>query len=121
MCPLPCGTGVTPKNGMPLAPTAWQVVQPVVIPEWFIVPGLYDPGRPRWHSVHAAFVGMWFAGLPPPTPLANDVVDVWQLPQSPVGGCAGSCAAVGRVTIVTPKKLLPVSWQVAHGVPATGA
>ena len=28
---------------------------------------------------------------------------------------------MGRVTIVTPKKLLPVSWHVEQGVPATGA
>ena len=55
------------------------------------------------------------------TPVVNDVVELWQVPQSPVGGWFGSCAAVGRVTIVTPVKLLPVSWQVAHGVPATGA
>ena len=46
---------------------------------------------------------------------------MWQVPQSPEGGWLGSFAAVGRVTIVTPKKLLPVSWQVAHAVPATGA
>ena len=45
------------------------------MPVWFIVPGLYDPGRPRWHSVHAALVGMWFAGLLV-TPVVNEVVDV---------------------------------------------
>ena len=51
----------------------------------------------------------------------NDVVEVWQVPHSPVAGCAASCAVVGRVTIVTPYQLLPVSWQVAHAVLATGA
>ena len=56
----------------------------------------------------------------PATPVVNDAVEVWQVPQSPVVGCAASCAAVGRVTIVTPNQLLPVSWQVAHVVAATG-
>ena len=102
MCPDPCGTGVTPKNAVPVAPTAWHVVQPLLIPVWFIVPGLYDPGRLKWHNVHAAFVGTWFAGLPV-TPVVNDVVELWHVPHSPVVGCAGSCAAVGRVTITTPK------------------
>ena len=59
-------------------------------------------------SVHAALVGMWFAGFPV-TPLLKEVVELWQPPQSPVAGCAGSIAAVGRVTIVTPYQLLPVS------------
>jgi hypothetical protein len=43
------------------------------------------------------------------TPLVNDDVELWQVLQSPVGGCAGSCAAVGRVTIVTPYQLFPAS------------
>ena len=64
--------------------------------------------------MHAAVVGMWFAGLPPLTPVVNDVVELWQPLQSPVGGWFGSAAAVGRVTIVTPVKLFPVSWQLAH-------
>ena len=63
---------------------------------------------------------MWFAGIVV-MPLVNDVVDVWQVPQSPVCGWLASCAGVGRGTMVTPKKLLPVSWQVAQGVPLTGA
>lgn len=46
---------------------------------------------------------------------------MWQVPQSPEEGWLGSFAGVGRVTIVTPKKLFPVSWQVAHAAPATGA
>ena len=54
-------------------------------------------------------------------PVVNDVVDEWQVAHSPVLGCAASCAAVGRVTIVTPNQLLPVSWQVAHVVAVTGA
>ena len=67
-----------------------------------------------WQLVHASVVGMWFEGLPPVMPVVNDVVELWQLEQSPVVGCTGSCAAVGRVTIVTPAKLLPVAWQVAQ-------
>ncbi len=51
---------------------------------WFITPGLYDVVF-AWHSVHAAVVGMWFAGFPV-TPLLNEVVDVWQDEQSPVVG-----------------------------------
>ena len=53
--------------------------------------------------------------------MVNDVVELWQVPHSPVVGCAASCAAVGRVTMVTPYQLLPVSWQVAHVVAVTGA
>ena len=63
---------------------------------------------------------MWFAGIVV-TPLENEVVELWQLPHSPDSGWFGSCAGVGRVTIVTPKNVLPASWHVAHGVPATGA
>ena len=47
----------------------------------------------------------------------KDVVDPWHWPQSPVAGCG----APGRVTIVTPKNVFPVSWQVAHGIEATAA
>ena len=54
---------------------------------------------------------MWLAGF---AATAANVVVVWQPPQSPVGGWFGSFAAEGRATIVTPKKVLPVSWQVAH-------
>ena len=108
MWPDPCGTGVTPKNAVPVAPTAWHVVQPLLIPVWTIVPGLYDPGRLRWHNVQAAFVGMWFAGKLV-IPIVNDTVDVWQVAQSPVFGWIASCAGVGRVTMVTPVKLFPVS------------
>ena len=46
--------------------------------------------------------------------MLNDVVDVWHPLQSPLTGWFGSAAGVGRVTIVTPKKLFPVSWHVAH-------
>ena len=76
-------------------------MQPLLIPVWFIVPGLYEAGRLKWHSVHAWVVGRWFAGLPV-TPVVNDVVELWHPLQSPVVGCAGSIAGVGRVTIVTP-------------------
>jgi len=55
------------------------------------------------------------------TPAPNEVVDVWQLPQSPDAGWLASCAGVGRVTMVTPAKFLPASWHVAQGTPATGA
>ena len=34
--------------------------------------------------------------------------------QSPVVGWLGSCAAVGRSTMVTPYQVLPVSWQLAQ-------
>ena len=54
-------------------------------------------------------------------PVVNDTVEVWQVAHSPVNGWFRSCAAVGRVTIVTPNQLLPVSWQVAHDVAVTGA
>ena len=33
MWPEPCGFGVTPAYGVPVTPAAWQVVQPLVIPE----------------------------------------------------------------------------------------
>ena len=66
--------------------------------------------------MHASVVGMWFEGLPPVMPVVNATVELWQLEHSPVLGCNGSCAAVGRVTIVTPAKLLPVSWHVAQPV-----
>ena len=45
-------------------------------------------------------------------PLLNEIVDRWQLPQSPVVGCS----AGGRVTIVTPTKDMPASWQLAQGI-----
>ena len=63
---------------------------------------------------------MWFVGLVV-IPAENDVVELWQPPHSPVVGWFGSCAGVGRVTMVTPYQVLPASWQVAHAVPATGA
>jgi len=106
---------VTPKK---LLPVAWHVAQPEVMPVWFIVAPVHTPGV-VWHSVHVWLVGTWFAGIAV-MPAANDVVELWQAAQSPLSGCAGSFAGVGRVTIVTPNHVLPVSWQVAHGVPATG-
>ena len=81
-----------------------------------------DPGAvlpPAWHSVQAWVVGRWLAGLPPVTPVVNDVVELWQLAHSPLGGWLASCAVVGRVTIVTPVKLLPSSWQLEQAVLAT--
>jgi hypothetical protein len=82
MCPLPCGFGVTPANGVPLTAAAWQVAQPLVIPAWFIaVPAKLVKADAEWHVSHAAVVGTWFDGF---------------------------------VFTVTPVKLLPLSWQVAH-------
>ena len=75
MCPVPCGTGVTPVKAMPVGLAAWHVVQPLLMPAWFITPGLKVVVL-LWHSVHAWLVGMWFAGLPPVTPVANDTVEV---------------------------------------------
>ena len=40
--------------------------------------------------------------------------ELWPVEHSPVLGWLGSCDAVGRVTMVTPKNVLPVSWQAAH-------
>ena len=56
---------------------------------------------------------MWFGGIGV-TPVLKDTVEVWQVPHSPVAGWFGSCAFVGRVTIVTPKKLFPAPWQFAQ-------
>ena len=82
MCPLPCGFGVTPANGVPVTPAAWHVVQPLLMPLWFIaVPAKLVKADAEWHVSHAALVGTWLLGL---------------------------------VLIVTPVKLFPVSWQVAH-------
>ena len=75
MCPVPCGFGVTPVKAVPVALAAWQVVQPLVMPLWFITPGTRLLGL-VWHSVHAWLVGMWFAGLPPVTPIPNDTVEL---------------------------------------------
>jgi hypothetical protein len=85
MCPLPCGLGVTPVKAVPVALAAWQVVQPLLMPLWFITPGLNDVVL-VWHSVHAAVVGMWLAGLPLVTPALNAVVELWQVEHSPVVG-----------------------------------
>ena len=53
-------------------------------------------------------------------PVANETVELWQVAHSPLLGCRGSCAGVGRVTTAgVPMKLLPVSWQVAHGAVTT--
>ena len=74
MWPVPCGFGVTPVNAIPVGLAAWQVVQPLVMPLWFITPE-FGPRLPlAWHIVHAWLVGMWFAGLPPVAPLKLVVV-----------------------------------------------
>ena len=72
-------------NVVPVVLAAWHVVQPPVMPVWFITPGL-NVVVLLWHSVQAWLVGMWLAGLPPVTPVLNEVVEVWQVPQSPVVG-----------------------------------
>ena len=59
MCPAPCGRGVTPAKAMPVAPTAWQVAQPLVIPVWFIaVPENVVKLLLEWQLSHVALVGM---------------------------------------------------------------
>ena len=67
-----------------------------------------------WQSEHPWVVGMWLAGFDG----VAKVVVVWHCEQSPVGGWV---AVTGRVTMVTPKKLFPFSWQLAHVIEATGA
>ncbi len=103
-----------------LRPAAWQVAQPLVMPAWFIVcqrivrgVGVAPRARLAWSGCGSTACAV--------TPVVNDVVELWQLAHSPVVGCTGSCAAVGRVTIVTPAKLLPVSWQVAQDRWRSGA
>jgi hypothetical protein len=62
-------TGVTPVKLLPL----WQVVQPDVIPVWFI--GVLGPYVvPLWHVVQDCEVGMWFAGMPPVAPAKVSVL-----------------------------------------------
>ena len=86
MWPVPCGFGVTPVKAVPVALAAWQVVQPLVMPRVVHHPRLDQMSGLVWHARTPPLVGMWFAGLPPVTPLLNDVVDVWQVEQSPVVG-----------------------------------
>jgi hypothetical protein len=61
------------------------VVQPVVMPVWFITPDFGPVLPPAWHCVHAAVVGMWFAGSPM-MPVVKDTVELWQVPHSPLVG-----------------------------------
>ena len=59
-CPAGFETGATPVKDCPL----WQVVQPEVMPAWFI--GVLGPYVvPLWQVVHGCEVGIWFAGMPP--------------------------------------------------------
>ncbi len=101
---------VTPKK---LLPVSWQVAQPEVMPAWFITPDLNELVS-AWHSVHAAVVGTWFAGLPPVTPVAKDTVDVWQAAQSAVVGMCPVPCGFG----VTPVKTIPVALAAWHVVQA---
>ena len=57
MCPAPWGFGVTPVKAVPVTAAAWQVVQPPLIPLWFITPGTRLFGL-VWQSVQAWLVGM---------------------------------------------------------------
>ncbi len=66
--------GLTPANDCPL----WQVVQPDVMPVWFIA----VPEKAAvllWQVEQSSDVGMWFVGLPTTPP-----VPVWQLAQPDV-------------------------------------
>ena len=63
----------------------------LVMPAWFIVATAKLPGV-VWHSVQGCVVGMWFAGWVI-TPDENDVVELWQLPHSPVAGDSGPAPA----------------------------
>ena len=40
MWPAPRGTGVTPRNAVPVTAAAWQLVHPAVMPVWLITPDL---------------------------------------------------------------------------------
>jgi hypothetical protein len=64
----------------------------------------------EWHSAQAWFVGMWFGGLPPTTPLANETVEVWHVPQSAAVGMW----LAGFVRTATPVKLWPAAWHAAQ-------
>ena len=83
--------GVTTATPKKLFPVAWQVAQAVPA------------------------TGVWFIAVP--LKLVN-FDGAWQLSHAAVP--TGMCV-VGGVTTVTPKKLLPVAWQVAQATPATGA
>jgi len=64
MWPDPCGTGVTPKYGVPVALAAWQVVQPELMPVCCIwVPAKLVKFPAAWQVSHVAVVGTWFVGL----------------------------------------------------------
>jgi hypothetical protein len=85
MCPLPCGFGVTPANGVPVTAAAWQVVQPVLMPLWFIaVPAKVVKLVAAWHISHAELVGMWFDGLVFTVTPVNVLPVSWQVAQPEV-------------------------------------
>jgi hypothetical protein len=71
---LPTGTWMlvdSVTKGVPplfvkLKPAAWQLAQPEVMPEWFIVQFLKPPTPVlvgEWHVSQAAVVGIWVAGF----------------------------------------------------------
>ena len=87
-----------------LVPLAWQVVQPVVMPLWFMaVPanevvdrwqvshvvivvgiwllGLAKPAPPvTWQPAQPVVIPVWFIAAPP----LNEVVELWQVSQAAV-------------------------------------
>jgi hypothetical protein len=95
---------VTPIKAWPL----WQLVQPVMMPVWFI--GVPGPNPPvlvllvEWQVSHDELVGMWFTGLDfGVTPVKT--WPLWQLVQP----------LIMPVWVIIPgRKLEPVPWQVVH-------
>ena len=89
-------TGVTPAKDCRL----WHVVQPDVMPVWFIA--VLGPNAVvlLWQVEQSSDVGIWVAGLPitPPAP-------VWQLAQPDV---------MPEWLKVAPAKLVKLLWQVTQ-------
>jgi hypothetical protein len=89
-------TGVTPVKDCRL----WHVVQPELMPVWFIV--VLGPNAVvlLWQVEQSSVVGTWFAGLPttPPAP-------VWQVAQTEV---------MPEWLKVAPAKLTKLLWQVTQ-------
>ncbi len=87
-------------------PAVWQAMQPLVIPVCIVAMLVVSPATEKspettWQVEQVAkFVGIWPAGLVCPL---KKLVPLWQIPQSPLSGCAASAtlnvlaAATGRV------------------------
>ena len=89
----------------------WQVSQAAVVGMW-VAPGvtMLIPAKllpVAWQVAQAVMIPSWFIAAPVKS---LNFAAGWQLSQPAVNGM---CPADG-VTIVTPKKLLPVAWQVAQ-------